>query len=191
MNLICSSCQKNLSIPDILAGRKFSCPVCKVIQTAPKLDGSGTNDPGTSEDQKTKSCPYCSESILINAIKCKHCGERLDGSGGSGSNPRRNLEPHRGGLIPTLGILSLFMFPPLGIFAWIMGAGDLSKMHNGFMDNSGEGPTRGGYICGMLSTIFLVIILFLLCLFVPTVTFLGQKTSETFNTTATKITGGK
>jgi hypothetical protein len=26
----------------------------------------------------SKSCPYCAETILAAAIKCKHCGERLD-----------------------------------------------------------------------------------------------------------------
>jgi len=30
---------------------------------------------GTSPE--TKSCPYCAESILAAAIKCKHCGEML------------------------------------------------------------------------------------------------------------------
>ncbi|OGU27074.1 MAG: hypothetical protein A2057_02715 [Ignavibacteria bacterium GWA2_35_9] len=27
---------------------------------------------------ETKKCPYCSEEILIDAKKCKHCGEYLD-----------------------------------------------------------------------------------------------------------------
>ena len=34
-------------------------------------------------DPQTKQCPYCAETILAAAIKCKHCGEFLDGRAGT------------------------------------------------------------------------------------------------------------
>ena len=31
-----------------------------------------------SEENATKNCPYCGESISVIAKKCKHCGEIID-----------------------------------------------------------------------------------------------------------------
>jgi hypothetical protein len=67
--------------------------------------------------------------------------------------------PHRGGLVLTMGILSLcFAFVPplglvLGICAWVMGAGDLGKIRSGEMDPEGQSMTNGGHVCGILGTI--------------------------------------
>ncbi len=36
-----------------------------------------TNNP-PEESGTHKKCPFCSEEILADAIKCKHCGEFLD-----------------------------------------------------------------------------------------------------------------
>ncbi len=63
------------------------------------------------------------------------------------------VEPHRGGAVLTLGILGLVVCVICGIIAWVMGSTDLAKMRAGTMDRSGEGNTRAGMICGMISCI--------------------------------------
>ena len=65
------------------------------------------------------------------------------------------MKPHRGTVILVLGILSLVICGPLGIFAWIMGQADLKQMNAGTMDPEGRGNTQAGKICGMIATILL------------------------------------
>jgi len=69
------------------------------------------------------------------------------------------MRPHRGGLILTLGILSLI---GCGIFtglpAWLMGAGDMRLMDSGQMDAEGRPLTQAGKICGLISTLLTVVV---------------------------------
>ena len=67
------------------------------------------------------------------------------------------MKPHRGTIILVLGILSLVVCAPLGIVAWVMGAGDLKEMDAGTMDPTGRGNTEAGKICGMIGTILMII----------------------------------
>lgn len=67
------------------------------------------------------------------------------------------MKPHRGTVILVLGILSLVICGPLGIFAWIMGQGDLKQMDAGTMDPEGRGTTQAGKICGMIATILMAV----------------------------------
>jgi hypothetical protein len=63
------------------------------------------------------------------------------------------MEPHRGTMILVFGILSLLICFLFGIAAWVMGNRDLEKMAAGQMDATGEGLTKAGKICGMISVI--------------------------------------
>ena len=62
---------------------------------------------------------------------------------------------HRGGLILTMGIMSIVCNIALvpGILAWVCGRSDLKKMKDGTMDRSGEGITQAGMIMGIIMTV--------------------------------------
>jgi hypothetical protein len=69
---------------------------------------------------------------------------------------RRDVEPHRGGTVLALGIVSLlipFVGLVTGICAWVMGQGDLRKMTRGEMDVEGRGNTQAGWVCGIIGTV--------------------------------------
>lgn len=66
-------------------------------------------------------------------------------------------QPHRGTMILVLGILGLVLCVICGIIAWVMANADLRAMASGQMDRSGEGLTKAGKICGMISVILNVI----------------------------------
>jgi hypothetical protein len=67
------------------------------------------------------------------------------------------MKPHRATLILVLGILGLIICQPLGIFAWIMGNGDLKQIDAGTMDSSGRSLTNAGRILGMIATILMIL----------------------------------
>lgn len=68
-----------------------------------------------------------------------------------------HMQPHRGAVVLTLGILGLLLCAILGIIAWVMGNHDLRMMAAGQMDPSGRGLTQAGKICGMIATILMIV----------------------------------
>ncbi|MCY2932302.1 MAG: GYF domain-containing protein [Planctomycetota bacterium] len=73
------------------------------------------------------------------------------------ATPGAYLKPHRGTTILVLGILGLTVCGVLGIVAWVMGSGDLREMDAGRMDPAGRGNTNAGKICGIISTVLILI----------------------------------
>ena len=71
--------------------------------------------------------------------------------------PNRFAQAHRGGIILTLGILSLLCCQLLGPVAWIMGQTDLKQIDAGIMDREGRSLTQIGMILGIVSTVLLVL----------------------------------
>ncbi len=76
----CTSCKKRLMVPDEYVGNKVKCPKCSQINTVPGLSDQEGSAKKHEEnfilpaDTNTRKCPYCQETILKAATKCKHCG---------------------------------------------------------------------------------------------------------------------
>jgi hypothetical protein len=124
----CPSCRGSLRVPSELLGQRVQCPTCEAIFVV--------DPPRVMAADESASPKATGERVSVDI-------ERI---------PRSHYSiPHRGGLILTLGILSLVICGPLGIFAWIMGNNDLAAMRIGEMDPRGEGSTQAGRICGIIA----------------------------------------
>ena len=145
VQITCPSCRGPLQVPEDLFGTRVQCPTCRAIFTA------------VIERDPVPTVHPVAEPHGEPAPR-RHRYADDGGNYDRGWPPRASLRPHRGAAILTLGILSLILSCfPLGIAAWVMGNTDLQAMRGGRMDPSGEGSTQAGRICGMISTIPLMI----------------------------------
>ena len=85
-------------------------------------------------------------------------------AGAPGAAPG-GVKPHRGVLILILGIAGIVCCVIVGIVAWVLGNKDLAEMAAGRMDRAGEGLTKAGKICGMISVILWIIMIVLNIIF--------------------------
>jgi predicted Zn finger-like uncharacterized protein len=170
----CPQCERALRVPENLLGKKVKCPTCAATFTAtiasetpPRAESPAQEEetfqvagepapPAKGEDAAPTQRRRRSESVDDDEEENEPEEEEYD------ERPRRRRKrgrqaPHRGTLILVLGILSLVVCGLLGPVAWIMGNADLNEMRLGRMDAEGKGVTNAGRICGMISTILILI----------------------------------
>ena len=76
------------------------------------------------------------------------------------------VQPHRGTLVLTLGLISMLLFSPLGVVAWILGVLELKAMDRGERDPTGRGTAIAGMIFGIIGTVMMVVFLITAAVFV-------------------------
>ena len=83
----CPECLRSFTYPATRAGEAVACPACKKPIRLPRISQAAEKAPITISDtssgdtqtqvSQNKPCPFCAETILVAASKCKHCGEYL------------------------------------------------------------------------------------------------------------------
>jgi membrane protein YdbS with pleckstrin-like domain len=74
----CPHCKQSLEAPADMLGQLIDCPSCSQAIEVPRTQPRPAAPPPTPQ-KLTRPCPFCSEEIQFTAVKCKHCGEFLDG----------------------------------------------------------------------------------------------------------------
>ena len=159
----CPNCQRRLHVPMNLTGVQVQCPGCGksfvphqevatpvvLAPPPPRLGGElqqlGLEPPPRPDEPS----PFPEDADEFS--------------------PRRDLNPHRGGMVSILGVLSL-LFCLIGIvlgpIAWAMANHDLREMREERMDPEGENSTNTGRICGIIGTLLNAVLLTLMVLHV-------------------------
>src|SRR5579859_831742 len=160
----CPSCQRQLRVPDTLLGQRVKCPSCEATfdasEAPPPADRyretvESPVRPRADDEPPSRPRPRLNDPYDDD--------DEDDGDDDFDFRRRRRrsyFAPHRGGIILTLGILSIvigFALCPLigfvGIAPWTMAISDLRAMREGRMDPTGRGQVLAGMITGIIGTI--------------------------------------
>jgi hypothetical protein len=156
----CPSCGVPLDVPKALLGTTVMCASCaNIFQTAAPASGA-------DQSAWAAAPPYREPRPVPRRAFRDDDDAHEDVSWARG--PRRDLLPHRGGMVLALGIVSVSLSPLsfCGIFGFVFGiaglavgipglvlaSSDLRAIRSGRMDPDGLGMTNAGWICAIIGT---------------------------------------
>jgi hypothetical protein len=167
----CPSCQRKLQVPETLAGQDVQCPTCgatfvarigggppplsresQVPPASDRWEGGDRPEAGGPAPERANDEPRPYDERRPARDRREYFGDH-DDRGDYPQRRRRDLVPHRGALILTLGILGFVVLPLLCPVAWILGNSDMAEIRAGRMDPEGEGLTQAGRVCGIIGTV--------------------------------------
>jgi hypothetical protein len=132
----CPHCGQAIKAKDGMAGKLSQCPVCgghfQIPEAIPDWFGEVLQEPAAPPpppeqqppEPKTKSCPFCAEQILKDAVKCRFCGEFLDERTRPQTRPRQ--APSEQKIVERSGeglFLQTLNAGCFGIFVWVASIG--------------------------------------------------------------------
>ncbi len=143
----CPACGKSVVMDRKYVGLSVGCPSCLKGVTVP-IDAAAFVPPEEAGPPKSpdglpyKPCPYCTEYVSPHALKCDHCGHRLDVEG-----PASSWQMKRGGQRTTRYALFCILFallPVLSMLAVFFGHKALRRIRRSPMLFKGEALAEWG-----------------------------------------------
>jgi hypothetical protein len=189
----CPSCGEQLSVPEDFLGRTVRCASCSTAFEANQKRSEPGPVPGPSTQEHVSDRPGLDDGDrragpVDDGVGERHGDRVVPGEPPRGMPPeerdrdypprdydedeprryiRRDVMPHRGAMVLTLGIISIacgtilalvcgilpLVAIGLGVTAVLMGRSDLQQIDAGTMDPDGRGQTKAGLICGIIGMI--------------------------------------
>ncbi len=158
----CPSCQRKLQVPESLNGQDVQCPTCGATFIA-RISGEVPNRASPRPPDRWEERGGDRPRRRHGRDELDHAVDDDDEYQEGNPRRRRDVSPHRGGMILTLGILG-FCVGVTGPVAWILGNIDIAAIRAGTMDRDGESMTQAGRVCGIVSTIWVFVQIGFCCL---------------------------